>query len=110
MGQQFIDSIGGGVQFEESALAAGERGSYWRERYHGFHHGEPPVMDRLTTTVDCNVLKLLGTWRTDGKWPTPAKIISADRRRSGYGEPPSDRVRANPGVKIFYSPWLSTLR
>jgi hypothetical protein len=27
-GAQFIEFIGGGVQFEEGALAAGERGSY----------------------------------------------------------------------------------
>jgi hypothetical protein len=45
-----------------------------------------------------------------GKRPTPAKIIPVGRRPSGYGELNSDRVRANPGAKIFYSPQLSTLR
>jgi hypothetical protein len=70
----------------------------------------PPVMDRLTTMVYCDVLQLLGTWRTGGKQPTPARIISAGRRPGGYGELSSDRVRAYLGAKIFYSPRLSTLR
>jgi hypothetical protein len=67
------------------------------------------AMDGLATRVHCNVLNLPGTWRTICKRPTPAKIIPAGRRPSGYGEFKSDRVRANPGAKIFYSPQLSTL-
>jgi hypothetical protein len=38
-GQQLIESYGGGVQFEGSVLAAGERGSHWRKRYRGFYRG-----------------------------------------------------------------------
>ena len=75
-----------------------------------FTVAKPPAMDGLPTTVHCNMVKLLGTWRTDGKRPTPARSISACRRPSGYGELSSDRVQANPGAKIFYSPQLSTLR
>ena len=71
---------------------------------------KPPAMDGLTTTVHCDVLKLLGTWRKDGKRPTPVRIISAGHRQSGYGELSSDLVRAYLGTKIFYSPRLSTLR
>jgi hypothetical protein len=71
---------------------------------------KPPAMDELPTTVHCDVVMLLGTWRTDGKRPTPARIVSVSRRSSGYGEPFSDRVRVYPGAKIFYSPRLSTLR
>jgi hypothetical protein len=67
-------------------------------------------MDGLTTTVHCDVLKLLGMWRMGGKWPTLARIIKAGHRASGYGEPSSDRVRAYLGAKIFYSPRLSALR
>jgi hypothetical protein len=74
-----------------------------------FTVAKTPTMDGLTTMVHSDMFKLLGMWRTDGKRPTPAKIISAGRRTSGYGEPPSDRVRAIPGAKIFYSPHLSTL-
>jgi hypothetical protein len=36
-GPQFIEFISGGVQFEGSVLAAGERGSDWRKCYHGCH-------------------------------------------------------------------------
>jgi hypothetical protein len=69
----------------------------------------PPAMDGLATRVHCDVLNLPGTWCTTGKRPTPAKIIPAGPRPSGYDEFNSDRVRANPGAKIFYSPQLSTL-
>jgi hypothetical protein len=75
-----------------------------------FTVAKPPVMDGLTTMVHCDVLKLLGTWRMGSKRPTPARIITAGHRASGYGEPSSDRVRAYLGAKIFYSPQLSTLR
>jgi hypothetical protein len=75
-----------------------------------FTVARPPAMDGLATRVHCDVLNLPGTWRTIGKRPTPVKIIPAGRRPSGYGELNSDRVRANPGAKIFYSPQLSTLR
>jgi hypothetical protein len=70
---------------------------------------KPPAMDRLPTTVHYNVVKLLGTWCTGDKWPTPARIIMASHRASGYDGPSSDRVRAYLGAKIFYSPRLSTL-
>jgi hypothetical protein len=75
-----------------------------------FTVARPLAMDGLATRVHCNVLNLPGTWRTTGKWPTSAKIIPVGHRPSGYGEFNSDRVRANPGAKIFYSPQLSTLR
>jgi hypothetical protein len=52
----------------------------------------PPAMDELATMVHCDVLKLLGTWRTVDKRPTPARIISVGRRPNGYCEPTSDRV------------------
>ena len=74
-----------------------------------FTVAKPPAMDGLAIRVHCDVLNLAGTWRTISKQPTPAKIILAGRRPSGYGEFNSDRVRANPGPKIFYSPQLSTL-
>jgi hypothetical protein len=70
----------------------------------------PPPMDGLATRVHCDVLNLPSTWCMIGKRPTPAKIIPDGRRPSGYGELNNDRVRANPGAKIFYSPQLSTLR
>jgi hypothetical protein len=75
-----------------------------------FTVAKPPPIDGLIATVHCAMLKLLGMWRMDGKQPTPAKIILASCRTSGYGEPPSDQIRANPGAKIFYSPRLCTLR
>jgi hypothetical protein len=61
-----------------------------------FTVARPPAMDGLTAMVHCDVLKLLGTWHTVGKRPTPARVISAGRRPSEYGEPTSDRVRAYP--------------
>jgi hypothetical protein len=75
-----------------------------------FTVAKPPTMDGLPTTVHCNMVKLLGMWRTGGRQPTPARIIMIGHRASGYGEPFSDRVRAYLGTKIFYSPRLSTLR
>jgi hypothetical protein len=57
-----------------------------------FTVARPPAMDGITTMVHCDVLKLLGTWRTGGKRLTPARIISPGRRPSGYGEPSSDQV------------------
>jgi hypothetical protein len=75
-----------------------------------FTVAKPPAMDGLTATVRCDLLKLLGTWRTGDKRPTLARIITAGHRASGYGEPSSDCVRAYLGTKIFYSPRLSTLR
>jgi hypothetical protein len=68
-----------------------------------FTVAKPPVMDGLTTRVHCDVLKLLGTWRTGGKWPTSARIITAGHTASGCGEPSSDWVRAYLGAQIFYS-------
>jgi hypothetical protein len=65
--------------------------------------------DGLPIAVHCDVVMLLGTWRTDGKRPTLARIVSAGRRTCGYGEPSSDRVHVYLGAKIFHSPWLSTL-
>jgi hypothetical protein len=91
-------------------MAARERGNALARVIMAFTVAKPPTMDGLPTTVHCNVVKLLGTWHTDGKRPTPARSISVGRRPSGYGELSSDRVRANPGAKIFYSPRLSTLR
>ena len=61
-----------------------------------FTVARPPAMDGLASTVYCDMLQLLGTWRTVGKRLTPARAISAGRRSSGYGEPTSDRVRAYP--------------
>jgi hypothetical protein len=75
-----------------------------------FTVAKPPAMDKLTTMVHCNMLKLLGTWRMGGKRPTQARINTVGRRASGYGEPSSDRVQAYLSAKIFYSPRLSTLR
>jgi hypothetical protein len=64
-----------------------------------FTVAKPPAMDKLTVMVDCDVLKLLGTWCMVGKRPTPVRIILAGRRPSGYGEPTSDRVRAYPASR-----------
>jgi hypothetical protein len=50
-----------------TALAAGERGSALAQVIVAFTVVKPPAMDGLTTTVHCDVLKLLGTWRTGGK-------------------------------------------
>jgi hypothetical protein len=75
-----------------------------------FTMAKPPAMDGLPTTLHCNVVKLLGTWRMGGRRPMPARIITTGHRASGYGEPSSDQVRAYLGAKIFYSPRLSTLR
>jgi hypothetical protein len=75
-----------------------------------FTVARPPAMDGLTAMVHYDVLKLLGTWRKNGRQPTLARIISAGRRPSGYNEPTSDRVRAYPGTKIFYPSRLSIAR
>jgi hypothetical protein len=103
-------SISGGIQFERSVLAAGERGNVLTRVIMVVTVARPPAIDRLATRVHCDVLNLPGTWHKIGKRPTPTKIIPASRRPSGYDELKSDRVRANPGAKIFYSPQLSTLR
>jgi hypothetical protein len=103
-------SISSGVQFEGSVLAAGERGNVLTRVIVVVTVARPPTMDGLATRVHCDVLNLPGTWCTIGKRPTPAKIIPVGRRPSGCGELNSDRVRANSGAKIFYSPQLSTLR
>jgi hypothetical protein len=75
-----------------------------------FTVARPPAIDRLAKVLHCNVLNLPGTWRMSSNRPMPVKFIPASRRPSGYGELNSDRVRANPGAKIIYSPQLSTLR
>jgi hypothetical protein len=96
-------SISGGVQFEGSVLAAGERGNVVMRVIVAITMARPPAMDGLAKRVHCDVLNLPGTWRMIGKRPTPAKIIPVGRRPIGYGELNSDRLRANPGAKIFYS-------
>jgi hypothetical protein len=83
-------------------VVTGERGNVLARAIVAFTVAKPPVMDVLATMVHCDVLKLLGTWCTVGKRPMPARIISAGRRPSGYGEPTSDRLRAYLGAKIFY--------
>jgi hypothetical protein len=94
----------------KGSLAIGEMGSALARVIVAFTVAKPPAMDGLPTMVHCNMVKLLGTWRTGGKQPTPARIITAGHRASGYGEPSSVRVRAYLGAKIFYSPRLSTSR
>jgi hypothetical protein len=96
--------------FEKLRWRPERRGNVLARVIVAFTVAKPPAMDGLATMVHCDVLKLLGTWRTVGKRPTPTRIISAGRRPSGYGEPTSDRVRAYPGAKIFYPPRLSTVR
>jgi hypothetical protein len=96
-GQQFIDSIGGGVQFEVCWLP--ERGKVTGvSAIVAFTVARPPAMDELTAMVHCDVLKLLGTWRTVGKRPTPTRVISAGRRPSDYAGP------SLSGAKIFTPP------
>jgi hypothetical protein len=87
-----------------------ERGSSQARVIVAFTMAKPPAMDGLPTTVHYNIVKLLGTWCTGSKRPTPSRIFTAGHRASGYGEPSSDQVRAYLGAKIFYSPQLSTLR
>jgi hypothetical protein len=77
-------------------LAAGERRSAQARVIVAFTVARPPAMDGPTSTVYCDMLQLLGTWRTVDKRPTPARAISAGHRSSGYGEPTSDRVQAYP--------------
>jgi hypothetical protein len=43
------------------------------------------AMDRLPTAVYCDVVTPLITWCMGGKRQSPARIISAGRRASGYG-------------------------
>jgi hypothetical protein len=43
------------------------------------------AMDRLPKVVYCDVVTPLIMWRTGGKRPTWARIISAGRRESCYG-------------------------
>jgi hypothetical protein len=69
-----------------------------------FTVAKPPAMDGRTSTVYCDVLKHLGPWRTVGKRPAPARVISTGRRTSGYGGQSGDRARAYPGAKIFSPP------
>jgi hypothetical protein len=70
----------------------------------------PPTMNKHAKAIHCDMVFRLSTWSTCDKRPTPARLIPTGRRASGYGEFNSDRVRANPGTKIFHSPQLSTLR
>jgi hypothetical protein len=75
-------------------LAAGERRNVLARVIVAFTMLRPPAMDKLASTVYCDVLQLIGMWRKVGKRLTPTRAISAGRRSSGYGEPASDRVRA----------------
>jgi hypothetical protein len=64
-----------------------------------FKVARPPAIDGLTAMVHCDVLKLLGMWRTVGNWPTPMRVISA-----GLSSPRPSLS----GAKIFTPPRLSS--
>jgi hypothetical protein len=83
-------------------LAVGERGKVLAQVIVAFTVARSPAMDGLTAMVHRDVLQLLGTWRTVGKRPTPARAISAGHRSSGYGEPTSDRVQAYPVPRSLF--------
>ena len=41
----------------------------------GFHHGRLPAMNQLSRAAYCDEVKLQGTWRPIGRWPTPANLF-----------------------------------
>jgi hypothetical protein len=45
----------------------------------------PLTMNGYAKAIHCDVVLHLGTWRTGGKRPTLARLISTGRRASGYG-------------------------
>jgi hypothetical protein len=82
-------------------LATGERKSAQARVIVAFTMARPPAMDGPASMVYCDVLQLLGTWRTVDKRPTPARAIAAGRRSSGYSELTSDRVLAYPVLRFL---------
>jgi hypothetical protein len=73
-------------------LATGERGESPARTIVAFTEATSQVMDKLPKAVYCDVVTPVTTWRTGGKRPTPARIISVGRRASGYGGQSSDQV------------------
>jgi hypothetical protein len=95
--------MNGGSEFKKRSWRP-KRGdeSPWRSTV-AFTEALSQAMDRLPTVVYSDVVTPQITWRTSGKQPTPARIISAGRRASGYGgqHPTSSAVRSfSPRVVI----------
>ena len=57
MARSILGSEGGGVQFEEIALAVGEGRSYWRKRFVDFTVARPPAMNGLAKATHYDVVK-----------------------------------------------------
>jgi hypothetical protein len=81
---QFIEINSGGVQFGEDTLAAGERGRSLARVTVAFTGATTQMIDRPSIVTYGDVVTLLIMWHTGGKRPTPARIISAGHRVSGY--------------------------
>jgi hypothetical protein len=63
-----------------------------------------PAMDGLATRVHCDVLNLLGTWRSSGRRLNPVKFIWTGRESGGHGG------RAEQWPKFIFNAIFLTLR
>jgi hypothetical protein len=113
--------MNGGSEFKKRSWRPRRGDESLQRSTMAFTEALSPVMDRLPTVVYCDVVTPQTMWCTNGKRPTPARIILVSRRASGYGgqHPTSSTVRsfsprvvirasmgtnriagANPGVRV----------
>jgi hypothetical protein len=109
-------SKGGGSQFWNGALAAGEKEGHWRKWFVAFTVARLPAMNQLPKAAHSDVVKLQGTWPSRGRRPTPTRLSRPAVRQVGTVAGakqcpkliPSARFFTHGSLSAFNWAWIAT--